>query len=71
MSLLKKTFIVKSYRNKNSFEGIQVLFKEYRIFGIKVWSIEIDRENVPSFAYIQHATLGSTDWKSKFAEFIK
>ncbi len=71
MDLLKKNFVVKAYRNKNTFEGIQVLFKEYRIFGIKVWSIEIDREDVPSFVYIQQATLGSTDWKSKFAEFIK
>lgn len=71
MDLLKKSFVVKAYRNKNAFEGYQVLLQEYRIFGIKVWSVEIDRETVPSFAYIQHATLGSTDWKSKFAEFIK
>ena len=27
---------------------------------------EIDREIVPSFAWIQKNTLGSTDWKSKW-----
>lgn len=28
----------------------------------------IETEDVPSFAWMQHGTLGSTDWKSKFSD---
>jgi hypothetical protein len=71
MSIIKESYRVMSYRSRTSFEGYQILLKEWSIFGLKVWSSEIDREDVPSWVYIQQATLGSTDWKSKFSEYIK
>lgn len=42
--------------------------KQFKIFGITLfiyWKT-IDTEIVPSFAWIQHNTLGSTEWKSKW-----
>lgn len=46
------------------------------LFGLFNHWVIIDTEEVPSFAWIQSACFGSTDWKSKFiniegVEFIK
>lgn len=41
---------------------------DFKVFGFKIfsfWKI-IDKENVPTFAWIQRNTLGFTDWKSKW-----
>jgi len=58
------------YTNKKDFDGYQLLIKSFFLFGIKIWTTILDREEVPSWANIQIATLGSTDWKSKFKEYI-
>lgn len=51
---------------RNDFSGYQVLFRERWLFGrLRVWITEIDREDVPSWAFIQRACLGSTDWESR------
>lgn len=50
---------------RDDFSGYQVLQRVTRIFGVTVWIAEIDREDVPSWASIQRATLGSTDWESR------
>ena len=44
--------------------------KVLKIFGLKLFSywVTIDTEIVPSFAWIQRNVLGSTDWKSKWAD---
>lgn len=42
--------------------------RQFKIFWITLfnyWKI-IDQEIVPSFAWIQYNTLGSTEWKSKW-----
>lgn len=39
-------------------------------FRVHYWKT-IDSEIVPSFAWIQANTLGSTEWESKFSEHIK
>ena len=41
---------------------------EFKICGVKLFSfwLTIDKETVPSFAWIEKNTLGSTDWKSKW-----
>lgn len=49
----------------------QYLIKEWRLFGIKVFKRTLDTEDVPVHAIAQVACFGSTDWKSKFAEYIK
>lgn len=44
--------------------------KVYRTFlGIKLYKYwkTIDKETVPSYAWIQRNTMGSTDWKSKWS----
>lgn len=51
-------------------QDVQNLIKEWRLFGIKIWSMRIDYEIVPDYAIAQAACLGFTDWKSKFREYI-
>lgn len=48
----------------------QHLMRELRVLGVRVWSWEVDREEVPAWASAQSACLGFTDWRSKFAEHI-
>jgi len=48
----------------------QYLTKEWRLFGIRIWSWVLDTEEVPVWASAQKATCGYTEWKSKFAEYI-
>ena len=45
--------------------GFQVLERTTRVLGIPVWRSEIDREDVPSWAFIQRACLGGTEWESR------
>ena len=69
---LTSKMVVKRYTNRYDLNGVQILFKEWYLFQVvRVWFKEIDREDVPSWATIQCATLGSTDWKSKFSDHIK
>ena len=58
----------RSYRKE--FGGFQQLLKEWRLFGVNVWTTEVDREDVPAWAEIQLGALGSTEWRSKFAAYI-
>jgi len=63
-----KTYPPNRFGEKHE-EMIQVLeIKQYHKFLCWSWVTwkEIDREIVPSFAWIQHNALGSTDWKSKW-----
>lgn len=63
-----KTYPRNSFGEKEE-EMIQVLeIKKLHKFLWWSWHSwkEIDREIVPSFAWIQKNTLGSTDWKSKW-----
>ncbi len=44
--------------------------RAFTLFGytlFKYW-VTIDKETVPTYAWIQRNTLGSTDWKSKWYE---
>lgn len=50
-------------RTYADFTGYTYIVRQYLLFDLlRVWSIEIDREDVPSWAFIQQACLGSTDW---------
>lgn len=62
---------VQRWTRRNEFGGFQQLLKEWRVFGVKVWTTEIDREDVPEWAAIQSGCLGSTEWVSKFSEHIR
>ncbi len=46
-----------------------VLHEETRIFGVKVWSKELDREPVSIHDKIEAAALGGTRFVSRFAPF--
>lgn len=41
-----------------------IVYLEYRLFGITFFRRVIFKEDVPSFAIHQRASLGYTDWKS-------
>lgn len=49
----------------------QQLVKRWRLFGRVIWTRVLDEEDVPMFAVIERGCLGSTNWRSKFAEYIK
>lgn len=42
-----------------------ILVKEYFFFDFHFWTKILEEEIVPSWAWIQSATLGHTEWKSK------
>jgi len=53
-------------------ERWQELRREYLVAGVPVWYEVLDREDVPSFAWIGDACFGDTcGWVSKFAPFEK
>jgi len=62
---MKHSIIVARYGD------VQKLERHWFMFGLKVWVSTIARETIPKWASIQAATLGSTDWKSKFRDHIK
>ena len=70
MKLITTSFVVKAYGNRRNFDGYQNLAKQYTVFGFVIYSQIIDTEEVPSYARIAHNCLGSTDWKSKFAQYF-
>lgn len=49
----------------------QTLVKRWRLWGRVIWTKVLGTENVPSFVPIEVGTLGSANWRSKFAEYIK
>ena len=50
--------------------GRQVLARVTYLFGMRVWIKELDSEIVPHFHYVQMATLGCSEWRSRIvAEF--
>ncbi len=71
-----KRVIAKMYTSYSSKSGehtetlIQYLQekKKFTLFGFKIFSFwsTIDKETVPTYAWIQRNALGFTDWKSKW-----
>lgn len=49
----------------------QLLIKRWMLCGITIWKRVLDREEIPAHVSIELATLGSTDWKSKFHSYIR
>lgn len=48
----------------------QELRKEWLLFGIVIWSVVLDSEEVPLFVILSNACFGDTGgWVSKFAPF--
>jgi len=58
------------YRYRKDFGGVQRLVRVWRLFGMKVWTTVIDEEEVPAWADIESGALGSTNWRSKFYDYI-
>lgn len=48
----------------------QIIWKVYYLFFIPIWFKILLIETVPSWAIIQRACLGSTDWKSSDPDLI-
>jgi hypothetical protein len=54
------------------FKSWQVLYRYYYIFGIKIFKLELDCEDIPSHVVIGFCCFGdSSGWKSKFMPFGK
>lgn len=51
--------------------GYNVKNEVTRLFGIKIWTKELDRERVPHFHYVQQRTIGFSEFQSKFINEIK
>ena len=61
---------IRRYDRIAQFESYQILFRYYYIFGIKFWTKQLDREDIPSYVVISNGCFGDTSgWKSKFAPF--
>lgn len=71
MNLISSEIKVRRYSYRDQYGGIQRLEKHYKVFGINIFTTVLDQEDFPAWAHIQVCTLGSTDWKSKFSEYIK
>lgn len=69
MKFLTNKIIVRRYRT-NTFDSIQQLEQDWYILGKRVWRTVLDTESVPAWAEIQVSTLGSTEWRSRFASYI-
>lgn len=47
-------------------QGVTItLRRRVWIFGIRVWDQVLDSEEMPSWAWINSAVLGSSDWRSR------
>lgn len=71
MKLLKTRLRVRAWINREDFEGRQDLCKEWSLWGFVVWQEILDSEVVPSWSNICRATLGYTEWKSKFHDITE
>lgn len=69
-SLFKKEFIVEYLDTYSEQTDIQVLYEITKLGPFTVRKRIIDTEIVPTWAYIQQATLGHTDWRSKFINYM-
>ena len=70
MKIITTEVVVRRFSDRFSFESEQRLTKEYRLFGLKIWSTVLDTEEVPTWASIQVGCLGYTEWISKFSKYI-
>lgn len=68
MAILTQKLEVRRYSSRRTFEGVQQLERRWYLLGCCIWSSVLDSEEVPQWAAIQKAALGSTDWRSKFAD---
>ncbi|MBG9993424.1 MULTISPECIES: hypothetical protein [Gammaproteobacteria] len=64
MKIIATTHRVRRW-TRSDCTGFQVLERVTRVLGMPIWCREIDREDVPSWAFIQRACLGETDWESR------
>ena len=69
-SPVTRTMRVQRLANRTNFHSIQILYRDTKVFGFCIWSAEVDREVVPTWASIEVACCGSTTWESKFSEHI-
>jgi hypothetical protein len=52
-------------------DGYQVRVRIIKWFGLPVKTVELGRETVPHWHYVQQRTLGFSEWCSQWAEEIR
>lgn len=70
MRVLTSRTEVLRYTKRYAFGGEQRLVRRWYLFGLRIWTTVLDTEEVPAWAEIQLAALGSTEWESKFKEYM-
>lgn len=55
--------------DEHHYEQWQWFGVAYYFLGVKIWFTAQYEEEIPSFAWIQHNTMGFTDWKSKIPQW--
>ena len=67
MKVINSKLKLLAFHSWHYFSGHQDLVHVYYVFGIKVFTRVLDREEIPSWALISWACFGDTSgWKSKF-----
>lgn len=63
--MIKTRHRIMRYRCRTDFRGHLELWKEWTLFGVRVWKRVIDREDIPRWSLIEKGCFGSTQWKSR------
>ena len=70
--MLTTTYRIRRWTNRVDLTGVQKLERVTKLLGITIFVWVLDTEEVPSWAFIQRATLGRSDWESRlFREYSK
>ena len=70
MKALTSKLRVRAWGNKQDFKVTQELTRVYYLWGIRIWTKVLDKEEVPQYAVISNACFGDlSGWYSKFAPF--
>lgn len=65
--VITRKYTVLRWTHRYTYESRQELWRYTLFLGMPIWCKKLDEEDIPAWALIQMACLGSTDWRSKFA----
>lgn len=67
--MITTRYTLKRYlRRHRQYESYQVLLRERLIGDHVIWTTEIDREEVPTWATLELGLMGRTKWRSRLVE---
>lgn len=63
--MIKTDHYIRRTVNIETMAVVLTLYKGWYLWGFRFWSRQIDREDMPSWAFIALSTLGSSGWNSR------